>query len=277
MQLIAADIGNSSSKVAVDHTEHDDRWCMETIFRGDEPIEFDFEALDVNAEPAFWAVSSVNAVRQKRLAVWVARNRPQDHFHVISSDDVELKTDVQSRERLGRDRLVAALQAVSLNEGGPLIVIDAGTAVTIDFVDQDNVFQGGMIFPGAFSNLKYLAEGTDALPDLAENGSDGLKPLGYLDDPLAYVGKCTESAILLGVYQTQLSAIRVAVQGISKSQTQPESRPVDVYLTGGGIQELLSWVPETWQHVPDLVLRGAKDIGRELLAQRFDEQRAAKQ
>ena len=268
MQLIAADIGNSSSKVAVDHTEDDDRWCMETIFRGEEPIEFDFEALDVHAQPAFWAVSSVNAIRLERLAVWVARNRPQDHFHVISSDDVQLKTDVHSRERLGRDRLIAANQAVRLNEGGPLIVVDSGTAVTIDFVDQQNVFQGGMIFPGAFSNLKYLAEGTDALPDLAENGSQGLKPLGYLNDSLDYIGKCTESAILLGVYQTQLSAIRVAVEELSQTQSQP----VDVYVTGGGIQELLSWIPETWQHVPDLVLRGAKDIGRELLTQMVEKQ-----
>ena len=257
MQLIAADIGNSSTKVAVEHSGHADRWCLETIFRGDEPIEFDFQVLDITDEPAFWAVSSVNTTRLQRLTDWVSANRHHDKFHLIRPQDVNLQSDVESRDRLGRDRLIAAWQAVQLNEGGPLIVIDAGTAVTIDLVSQENVFLGGLIFPGAHTNLKFLANETDALPDLADEGIACLK----LEYGPGFLGKSTESAILLGVYQAQMSAMKVAVQQLTKLVNTSSA----VYLTGGGIQEILQWLPDEWQFVPDLVLRGAREIGRELL------------
>jgi type III pantothenate kinase len=258
MQLIAANIGNSSTKVAVDHTEHEHHWLLESVIRGDEPIEFNFRELDIDQEPAFWSVCSVNRQRQSRLADWVAERRPADLFHVIQASEVELESDVQSRERLGRDRLVAAWQAVQLNEGGPLIVIDAGTAVTIDVVDQKNVLQGGMIFPGARASLDSLSAETDALPNLAADSP------GEFSNQLILgcVGKSTESAIRLGVYQAQISVIKAAVKQLTNSHG-----PLEVYLTGGGIQELTGWLPDLWQQVPDLVLQGAKAIGKDLLDQ----------
>lgn len=260
MQLIAADIGNSSIKVAIEHAADDDRWCQETIFRGDEPLDFDLTSLDVGNESAFWCVSSVNQAREQRLKNWIQEFRPNDRFHVIQSDDVCLKTDVQSRAQLGRDRLVSAWMAVQLNDQcGPIVVIDAGTAVTIDLVDENLVFQGGLIFPGADSNFRRLAEFTHALPDLARESRSNAAESPFSD----VIGKSTPDAIMKGVYQSQITAIR----GIAKQLATRTAKRATIYATGGGIVDIAGDLPQSWDYVPDLVLRGARAIGRILLNQ----------
>lgn len=277
MQLVAADIGNSSIRIAVEHGAHDERWSMETIIRGDETEAVNLSGFDIDREPALWAVSSVNKLRQQKLAEWVQQNRPHDRFHVIAADEVDLETDVVCRERLGRDRLIAAWQAVQLNESAPVIVIDAGTAVTIDLVDDEQIFQGGLIFPGARASLDSLARQTDALPDLANRRIDSIEVChapdssGSANNPgerdrrrsksrNKFVGKSTESAILLGVRHSQVSTIRAAVTGMAHRLGQTPA----IFLTGGGIEELIDALPDSWEYVPDLVLQGALNIGREI-------------
>ena len=261
MQLIAADIGNSSTKIAVEHTSDSDRWCMETIFRGDEPLNLDLSAIDVSHEPAFWAVSSVNRDRLKTLKSWVKYHRPNDQFHEIQEEEVSLASDVESRSKLGRDRLIGAWMAVELNDrNGSVITIDAGTAVTIDFVDHDLVFQGGVIFPGAEASFRQLFEYTNALPDL--RWANRQQPLG--DDHLGVIGKSTTEAILRGVFQSQITAIRGIVAQIA---ADAKHRPI-VYATGGGLADVAQCLPSDWEFVPDLVLRGARTIGRNLMDQR---------
>jgi type III pantothenate kinase len=264
MQLIAADIGNSSTKIAVEHTGDGDRWCMETIIRGDDPFCLDLSAFELDDEPAYWVASSVNHERQKRLEDWINKHRPDDQFHPIEADEVDLQSNVESRKQLGRDRLIAAWMAVELNDrAGPLIVVDAGTAVTIDLIDRDLVFQGGFIFAGIDSNFRQLANGTSALPDLSGQYQSG--PLEKLS--LGSLGKSTTSAIRQGVYHSQVKAIRGIVRGLAKSLVSKNGKnhTTSVYATGGGLQEISNCLPEQWNHVPDLVLQGARSIGRKLL------------
>jgi len=256
MQLIAVDIGNSSTKIAVDHVGADDRWSQTYVLRGDATLSAD--ALTLGGEPCFWAISSVNQVRLGHLEKWVRSNRAADVLHVISPEDVALETDVESREKLGRDRLVAAWMAVELDEGaGPLIVVDAGTAVTIDYVDADEVFQGGVIYPGAESNFRQLAQHTNALPDLSR---EAWAEHSYHN----CIGKSTVDAIRKGVMQSQAGAIREIVKQMLALSPHEQS---SVYLTGGGITGLVELLPDEWNEVPVLVLRGAKKIGANLIGQ----------
>ena len=60
MQLISANIGNSSTSIAVDHSEHAHRWLFESVVRRSESINFDFEEIEELQDPAYWAVCSVN-------------------------------------------------------------------------------------------------------------------------------------------------------------------------------------------------------------------------
>jgi type III pantothenate kinase len=264
MQLVAVDIGNSSAKIAIEHfgsedrTRNNDRWCFETIFQSADNFQLDPQVVDPG-QTCFWAVSSVNDRLEQDLSDWVDQHRAGDQFHLIQPHEINLESVVDSRLQLGRDRLIASWQAVELNSGGPVIVIDAGTAVTIDLVDERNVFQGGLILPGATANLQTLANQTDALPDLT---SQKLARFNT-QQSLPFVGRSTESAILLGVYQTQIAVMNTAVRELSASLAAPPA----IILTGRGIQEVLPWLPESWQFIPDLVLQGARNVGRQLLKQ----------
>lgn len=267
MQLIAVDIGNSSTKIGFARnavaqksawrdlqSQGDDLWTSRGNLPNENPIALLDEDLKLDQAPATWAVSSVNSVRAQSLGDWVATHRPSDRFHLIAQSDVDLQSDVQSRKQLGRDRLIAAWMAIQLNDNaGPAIVVDAGTAVTVDFVDAQLVFQGGTISPGADSNLRQLAQNTDALPSLSQKRRDEL----LKDMELGAIGKSTEQAIFNGVYQFQISGIVGIVAAISKQLASP---PV-VFATGGGIGDISKFLPESWTQVPDLVLRGAFGIG----------------
>jgi len=258
MQLIAVDIGNSSTKIALVNRENHEQWCVRTEFQPDNSIEL-ANFLDQLKGPAFWSASSVSLSRQKSLQQWIAENRPSDRFHEICESDVPLKSNVESRTQLGRDRLVSAWIAVQLNfQSGPIIVVDAGTAVTIDLIDENLVFQGGHIFPGAESNFRQLAQNTDALPDLSSEKREGR----FSELKSGAIGKSTSTAILQGVYQAQIGAIRGTVEAISSKQIAPPA----VFATGGGIKDIAEFLPADWNYVPDLVLLGAKDIGRILMA-----------
>ncbi len=257
MQLITVDIGNSSTKIAFVDPGDCERWSYQTEFGGGTPITL--EALANLKSPAFWSVSSVNLEHLTQLQQWVTSNRPGDVFHEISESDVQLKSNVESRERLGRDRLVAAWTSVMLNQqSGSIIVVDAGTATTIDLIDENDVFQGGHIFPGAESNFHQLAENTSALPDLSNEKRNGR----FLDLNFGTIGKSTSQAILQGVYQAQIAAIRGIVESISSNQTDEPA----VFATGGGIKDISEFLPSHWRFVPDLVLLGAKAIGQERIA-----------
>ena len=76
-------------------------------------------------------------------------------------------------ETLGADRIAAAVAALPLGGGRPVVVVDAGTAVTVDAVDVRNgsaVYLGGAIAPGPDLLARALARGTGALPSVTFGG-----------------------------------------------------------------------------------------------------------
>lgn len=93
----------------------------------------------------------------------------------------------RSLSTLGRDRIAAAVGANSRFPGQNLLVIDAGTAITIDFVSSGNEYLGGNISPGLSMRFRSLHEFTDNLPLLAQSNFEDL------------LGDDTESAIRAGV------------------------------------------------------------------------------
>jgi type III pantothenate kinase len=72
----------------------------------------------------------------------------QPHIAVVSAGAAGMVNNYQDLGRLGVDRWLAALGARALVNQGDLIVIDAGTAVTIDLVSAEHRFEGGVILPG---------------------------------------------------------------------------------------------------------------------------------
>ena len=102
---------------------------------------------------------------------------------------VPLINEYKTPETLGKDRLAAAVGANFLRPETNLLVIDAGTAITYDFITSDNKFLGGNISPGAAIRLQALHSFTGKLPLVEEKMPDFL------------LGKNTVEAISAGVMQ----------------------------------------------------------------------------
>ncbi len=108
---------------------------------------------------------------------------------------------------LGTDRIAAAVGAVELyGADKQMVIIDAGTAITIDFV-ANGVFRGGNISPGVDMRLEALHEKTAKLPLCSPKVLDGEQIL---------LGKTTEDAIIFGVMQGVFYEVKGYIEAFSE-------------------------------------------------------------
>lgn len=109
-------------------------------------------ALAASDWPAGVSISSVRGAKRDTLKIDLMR-----HFEAVLEPQCGLELDLETPETTGRDRLFAARAARALSAARAVIVIDAGTAMTVDLV-LDERFCGGAIAPGAWSLARCLAE-----------------------------------------------------------------------------------------------------------------------
>jgi type III pantothenate kinase len=147
-------------------------------------------------------------------------------------------------DRGGADRLLAAVAASALREPSrAAIVIDAGSAVTVDLVNHEGVFQGGVIWPGRAMMTQALAGNTDALPLITS-------PLE--EEPPPIVGHSTDKAIRSGLFWGNVGAVREFVTQIKRALPHEP----DVFVTGGDAAQLARYACPEARRVADLVLAG---------------------
>jgi type III pantothenate kinase len=199
--------------------------------------------------PAVMLVASVHDAAAARLeavvaAVSATRHRPVRQRRV-RHEDVPLAVALPEPHRVGIDRLAASAAAAVLKPADrPAIVVDCGTAATVDVVSAAGEFLGGAILPGPALMTRALAEGTSRLPEVAglEQGRVPAMP-----------GRSTEEAIAAGIGWGMRGAVARLVAEASRSlggAAEPQ-----VFLTGGwrvAVREVLPGARE----MPDLVLHG---------------------
>ena len=117
---------------------------------------------------------------------------------------------------LGTDRLAAAIGAWSEAEGRNMLVIDAGSAITVDFVDRNGNYLGGNISPGIKMRLNALHRFTGRLPLVEKEGET------------PFIGYDTETAIRSGVMHGICHEIEGYIAAIKEKYGD-----VLVFLTGG--------------------------------------------
>ena len=121
-------------------------------------------------------------------------------------------------ETLGKDRLAVVVGASYLKPNTDLLVIDAGTAITYDFIDANKVYWGGNIAPGIDLRFRSLHEFTQKLPLVSPK----------VDIP--FLGTDTESAIISGVIYGVVSEIDGYINHLKIKYPK-----LSVFLTGGSI------------------------------------------
>lgn len=158
---------------------------------------------------------------------------------------VPLVNAYSTPETLGMDRLAAAVGAWSLQPDGDKLVIDAGTAITFDFITADGEYRGGNITPGIGLRFKALHEFTGALPMVDPKGE---RPLFGYD---------TQTAIRSGV----INGVENEISGyISHLATQYPS--LLVFLTGGDSEHFVLKGKCAIFAVQNLVMQGLACILR---------------
>lgn len=151
---------------------------------------------------------------------------------------------------IGPDRLANAL-AVKIHFGAPALVVDFGTAVTFDVVDQRGDYVGGIIAPGLAAMTDYLHEKTALLPRIR------------IRDTRAVIGKNTEQAMLIGAVLGYRGLVRGLVLALKKELGQ---RSIPVVATGGYARLMAEGLPEITAVMPLLTLEGLRILWKRQFA-----------
>jgi len=160
--------------------------------------------------------------------------------------DIGVEIRIDRPDQVGADRLVNAVAAYA-SFGGPLIVIDFGTATTFDVIGADGAYEGGVIAPGINPSLEALDRAAAKLPRIA------LK-----EPPQRVIGQATVPAMESGAYWGYVGLIEGLVTRIKGEYGQP----MKVVATGG-LASLFARATASIDEVdPDLTLRGLLAIHR---------------
>lgn len=134
----------------------------------------------------------------------------------------------QTPQTLGIDRMVLVAGAVLLYPNTNRLIIDAGTCVTYDFVDKNNIYYGGSISPGLALRYKSLNSYTKSLPLLEKKEVD------------FFIGTCTQDAIHTGV----VNGIVFEIDGFV-TQYSNKFKDLTIILTGGDAEFLAKSLKNT--------------------------------
>ena len=145
--------------------------------------------------------------------------------------------------RMGVDRWVAMVGAWAEVQGSCLVV-DCGTAVTIDALDDDGQHLGGQIIPGVGTMANALAAATSDIPSVRPAPSRGGADLGMF-------GRNTAAAVREGAQNAVSGAVDRAIRTLQSNAYEPV-----VVLTGGDSSRILNALCEPPLHRPHLVLQG---------------------
>lgn len=175
-------------------------------------------------------------------------------YIVTSATPLNMKIMIDNPKELGTDRLVNAFAAAYLY-GGPIIIIDLGTATTFCVVNENGDYLGGAIYPGIKISIDALVEKTAKLPRVE------------ITEPNDVIGKNTVSSMQSGIYYGYAGMIDYVVAKIKDELKAPDAKVVAT----GGLAKLIASESKAIDIINrDLTLTGLKLIHDKLNMQKKD-------
>lgn len=204
-------------------------------------------------EDAQVVMASVNAEVAERVESQLATHLQRSVHRVERDLNIPIGRQLDPEAIVGEDRLLNAAAAYDVLKQA-CVVVDAGTALTIDFIDGAGTFHGGAIAPGAQLMLDSLAGRTAHLPEVE------------FDRPREVIGHNTVDAMRCGVFYGLRGAVRELVDRYAEIAG---SYPA-VIVTGGDSNLLFRDDKLVDRIVPDLTLRGIAVTLRSAIEQRSE-------
>lgn len=246
--LVAVDIGNNRIKLGLFRSSatpglpQPRRWWS---LAGDatdlNPLAGWLPAAD---QPLCWWIGSVNRPATTRLVDWLRRHRSEDPVTLLAAGDLPLEVALERPDMVGIDRLLAAVAANRLRHPRrAAVIVDLGTAITVDLVSTEGAFLGGAILPGIAISARALHEFTDLLPEIR---------MSELQQQPPALGGATEPAMRAGLYWGAVGGVRELIGRLAEEvSAQPE-----VFLTGGAGEVVARLFGPTARYQPHLTLAG---------------------
>ena len=174
---------------------------------------------------------------------------------VVGQDDLPLSFDVRvdRPDQVGADRLVNT-RAVQVTLGqGPAIVVDFGTATTLDMVDRDGAYIGGVIAPGVNLSAEALYQAAAKLPRID------------IQKPDSVLGRDTVSCMQSGLFWGYVSMIEGLIARL-RAELDMDEAPV---IATGGLAALFSGGTDVFDHIdPDFTVKGLAALYSDWVATR---------
>lgn len=207
------------------------------------------EMLDGQPRPESVWISNVAGAAAAAAATGACRSLwgVSAHFAAPGSQAHGIRNAYREPESLGVDRWLAML-AAHAHPGGPVCVVNCGTAVTVDIVDAAGTHLGGLIVPGVELMFRSLSEATDGIR---------VTPAG---SPADAFGRSTLECVMNGTH----AAVAALIDRTLDRLAAESEGPPRCVMSGGGAPAVIPLMRSTVLHDPDLVLRGlALLAGRE--------------
>lgn len=229
------DIGNTTTKIAI----YDGKEKL-TSFR---TKELNCEAIEKKMSEFSCDKAIICSVREipEFIKDLLVVNIP--FHHVLSyRSRLPFTIDYETPDTLGPDRIAAAAGAYQVSPGSDLLIIDAGSALTFDYL-LDRKYKGGNISPGLAMRFKALHRFTGKLPLIMTAGE------------FSSPGRNTRDAIVAGVVNGIIFEINEYIRTFEKMH--PDSR---IFITGGDGAFLKELIEHQVTYSPDVVTDGLNFI-----------------
>ena len=163
--------------------------------------------------------------------------------YLSEKTNVPITVKYKTPNTLGKDRLAGVVAAAVLYPNKNVLVIDAGSCITMDYIDKNKVYFGGRISPGIEMRYNSLKKFTKNLPKLTINTSFNL------------IGNDTNSSIVSGVQSGILAEVETIITDLRK-----ENESLFVVVTGGDTIFFENTLKNSIFADPFLVLKGLNEI-----------------
>ena len=208
--ILAIDVGNTRIKSAVFENNN----LLETLIFNYEDFSISIEKiLNKYSKITVLVVASVGKIEKERFYSFSNRVK----IHVINrQDSFPFQNQYSTPETLGIDRMVVTAGAVLQFPAKNRLIIDAGTCVTYDFVDKNDIYYGGAISPGLRLRYEAMHHYTAKLPLLKT------------EEPENILGNSTKQSMHSGV----INGLTFEIDGYINSLTTHKENFI-IILTGG--------------------------------------------
>lgn len=237
--LLTADIGNTNIHLGLFDLEGKRLVNHFTVSASDTHLKNLPVGPSVLREASGCILASVNPKAENVFCNWLNPRWNGKLLRVPTDVPVRIPILAENPDRIGVDRLLNAVAAFE-RTATATIVIDVGTAVTIDAISKKGEFMGGIIAPGLESLKEALHLRTAFLPKVS------------VQRPLRILGKDTNEAVKSGLYWGMVGLI----EKITKKLLEEQADASSVLATGGDAELLANEIQIIDEIVPHLTLEG---------------------